>query len=322
MSETRYLAFETGGTKLVAAAAGPDGKLIETKAIARGAGDRADASFARLIELGRELKAAHESEGARFAAAGLGFGGTVDRERRRPHRCLHEEGWEEIDVVGRLENAYGLPAVIENDCKVAALAEAWFGAGRGARTVFYVTLGTGVGGGLVSGGSIVELGPIGEAEIGHLVVDPEGPPCWCGGRGCVEAMCSGPGISRLAAWLAERRPELWSASPFSGDPEAISSKDYFASGDAFSRAVIERSADALAHALGAAVNLTAADCVIVGGGVGSGNPEFVERVRQKALPRIVGYFRERCRITVSGLGADVVTQGAALAARGIDADRT
>ena len=216
--------------------------------------------------------------------------------------------------VGRLEETFGLTAAIENDCKAAALAESCFGSGTGARTVFYVTLGTGVGGGLVSDRKIVELGPIGEAEIGHLVIDREGPPCWCGGRGCVEAMCSGPGISRLAAWLAEREPALWAESAFEGDPESISSKEYFASEDRFSRVLIDASAEALATALGAAVNLTAADAVVIGGGVGSGNPSFVEKVRQKTLPRVVSYFRKPCRILPSGLGADVVTQGAALLA--------
>lgn len=311
----RYLAFETGGTKLVAAVAAADGRLVETRQVERGRDDAAETSLTRLINLGRALRVEHERTGATFAATALGFGGTVDRVNRRPHRCLHEDGWDAIDVVGRLEEAFTLPSAIENDCKLAALAEAWFGAGEGARTVFYVTLGTGVGGGLVSNGRIVELGPMGEAEIGHVVIDPDGPKCWCGGRGCVEAMCSGPGISRLAAWLAERRPELWMQSPFQGEPEAVSSKDYLASGDGFSRELIERSADALAQALAAAVNLTAAEAVVIGGGVGSGNPQFVDRVRQKTLPRVVGYFRERCRIEVSRLGADVVAQGAALLAR-------
>ncbi len=320
----RYLTFETGGTKLVAAVAAADTRLLETRRIARGPDDRAEQSFARLLELGAELRAAHETGDARFRAVCLGFGGTVDRVARRPHRCLHEDGWESIDVVERLEATFELPAAIENDCKLAALAEAHFGAGRGARTVLYITLGTGVGGGLVTNGEIVRLGPIGEAEIGHIVAQPDGPLCCCGGRGCVEAMCSGPGISRLAAWMAERDPERWNRSRLSGDsespssPGSLSSPDYFAAqaaGDPFASAVIERSSDALAFALAAAVNLTAADAVVLGGGVAFGNPSFVDRVREKTLPWIVSYFRERCRITSSELREGVVTQGAALLAR-------
>ena len=312
-----YLAFETGGTKLVAAVAGPDARILETRAFKRAHEDRADTSFARMLELGRELRSEYEARGARFVSAGVGFGGTVDRNTRRPHRCLHEEGWGEIDIVGRIEKDFGLPAAIENDCKVAALGEARFGAGAGARTVFYITLGTGVGGGLVTKGSIVELGPIGEAEIGHMVIDPEGPQCWCGGRGCVESMCSGPGVSRLAAWLAERQPELFAASRFSGDAEAIPSKEYFVArrdGDRFADLVVSHSARALATAVAAAVNLTAADMVVVGGGVGSGNPDFVAEVGDLARPRIVNYFREGFRIAPAGLGAEVVTQGAAVLA--------
>lgn len=296
-----YLAFETGGTKLVAAVAGRDRRLIETRVIAREPGADAEVSLGALLRLGAELRREH---GGEFLAAALGFGGTVDRLNRRPHRCLHEDGWEAIDVVARLEDALKLPAAIENDCKLAALAEAHFGAGQGASTVFYVTLGTGVGGGLVHDGRVVELGPIGEAEIGHLVVDPDGPDCWCGSRGCVEAMCSGPGVSRLAGWLRE-------------GAETVSSKEYVArwrAGDPFASEVIERSAEALATALGAAINLTAADAVVVGGGLGSGAPDYLALAAEKTVRRIVPYFRDRTRIVASALGERVVTQGAAILA--------
>ena len=308
----RYLAFETGGTKLVAAVAGEDRRLLETRVIARRPGADARESLTSLLELGAALRREHENQGGRFQAAALGFGGTVDRAARRPHRCLHEDGWEAVDVVARLEDALGIPSAIENDCKLAALAESHYGAGRGAKTVFYVTLGTGVGGGLVHDGRVVELGPIGEAEIGHLVVNPDGPHCWCGSRGCVEAMCSGPGISRLAGWLAERE-----SGAGSSHAEAVSSKQYierWQAGDRFARAVIEESTEALATALGAAINLTAAECVVVGGGLGAGSPEYLALASAKAVRRIVPYFRDRVRITASSLGEQVVTQGAAILA--------
>jgi len=265
-----------------------------------------------LLALGDELRREYEASGGVFQATALGFGGTVDRPARRPHRCLHEDGWEAIDVVARMENALQLPAAIENDCKLAALAEAHFGAGRGSKTVFYVTLGTGVGGGLVHEGRVVALGPIGEAEIGHLVVNPDGPECWCGSRGCVEAMCSGPGVSRLAGWLAARETDM---DP--GRAEATSSKQYveqWQAGDGFATKVIEESTEALATALGAAINLTAADKVVIGGGLGAGSPEYLALAAQKTARRVVPYFRDRVEIVASGLGEQVVTQGAAILA--------
>src|SRR5690606_10340857 len=103
----------------------------------------------------------------------------------------------------------GVPAAIENDCKLAALAEAVLGAGRGADTVFYVTIGTGIGGGLVHRGELVALSPLGEAEIGHVIVDPDGPECACGNRGCLEALCAGPSLPRLAPGLAATSQDLF-----------------------------------------------------------------------------------------------------------------
>jgi len=310
MSATRYLAFETGGTKLVAAVANAEGRLIETRRILRGKDDRAKRSFARLCDLGAELRTEHEARGGRFAAIGFGFGGVVRRSTRDPFLCLHEEGWDELEVVQTLEERFGLPAAIENDCKLAALAEACFGAGRGARTIFYMTVGTGIGGGIVRDGRIVAFSDSGEAEIGHIVVEPDGPPCCCGGRGCVESLCSGPGIAQLGTWLAERE----------GRPleSTVSSKRYmelWQKGDDFATRVIEQAAEYLATAAAAAVNLIAPEVFVVGGGVGAGNPPFLKLIDEKTRPRVAPYFREHYRLVRSELDENVVAQGAAILAR-------
>ena len=144
--DTAYLVFETGGTKLVAGVAGADRRIVETIVLRRGEHDTAETSLSRLIQAGHQLRDKHEAAGRGFAAVGFGFGGVVRRSAREAYRCLHESGWEEIRVAERIEQEFGLPVAVENDCKLAALAEAHFGAGRGARTVFYITIGTGVGG--------------------------------------------------------------------------------------------------------------------------------------------------------------------------------
>lgn len=325
-SDTGYLVFETGGTKLVAGIAGSDLRIGRTEILYRSPQDRAPQSLARLIEAGKKLLREGEHAGTRFRAIGFGFGGTVDRSTGEPHNCLHEEGWEDLNVVETLKAEFQLPVAVENDCKLAALAEAHFGAGRGARTVFYVTLGTGVGGGIVSNGRIQALGDLGEAEIGHVVVAPDGPPCWCGGRGCVEAVCSGPGMSRLAGWIADESPSLWATSKLRRDTESaekVSSKQLMAqrqAGDAFAAEVVDRSAGYLATALGAAINLISPQVVVVGGGVGAGNPPFLELVAEKVHPLVVVFFRDRYRIAPSELREQVVTQGAAiLAAQHVEA---
>jgi glucokinase len=300
--------------------AGADCRILETRVLYRDPADRAPKSFQRLVEAGRELKAAHERQGGSLQAIGLGFGGIVRRSTRDPFLCLHEAGWDELRVVETLEQEFGVPVAVENDCKLAALAEAHCGAGKGYRTVFYMTIGTGVGGGIVRDGRIQAMSDVGEAEIGHIVVLPDGPPCWCGGRGCVESTCSGPGISQLAGYVAERGPALWKNSSLSGKyqhPQRATSKDIFdawQAGDPFASAVVETAADHLATAVAAAVNLLAPDIFVVGGGVGAGNERFLELVARTARPRVVTYFRDAFRMVPSALREQVVAQGAAILA--------
>jgi glucokinase len=216
--------------------------------------------------------------------------------------CLHEPGWEDLDPVTALEEAFGAPAAIENDCKLAALAEATLGAGRGRQTVFYVTIGTGIGGGLVHQGAIVALSPLGEAEIGHIVVDPEGPECDCGNRGCLEALCAGPRLTRLYPGGVASSKELF---------------DLAEAGDTAARATLDTAAGYLGQAFSMVTNLTSPDIIVVGGGLGSAYPAFLRRIEVKTRIWTVPYFRERVRVTPSELRQNVVATGAALLARQI-----
>lgn len=306
MSADHYLVFETGGTKLVAGVAGPDAKLLEVDVFPRDQSHRGEQSLARLIAAGQELRAKYEAQGAKFAAIGFGYGGGFDRSTGHPLVCLHEPGWEDIHIAARLEDAFELPAKVDNDCKVAALGEAHFGAGRGVDSVFYVTLGTGIGGGFVRGGKTVELSPRGECELGHIQVMPQGPPCVCGGSGCVEALSSGPGMHATAGWLNGGE------NPFADSREIL---DAWRAGDDLAARTVDVASNGLAHGLAAVISLFAPELIVIGGGLGTGNPDYLAVVERRARPLITPYFRDHWRMTVSELGERVVAQGAAELAR-------
>ena len=316
----QFLAIETGGTKLVAGLAGLDARLHATVTVRRGADDRAPESLRRIVLAAQRLLGREGLENRDLRAIGFGFGGTVLRPANRPHLCLHEDGWEDQDVASAMAARFGAPVFVENDCKLAALAEAHFGAGKGAKSVFYVTLGTGVGGGFVRDGRIQAFGDRGEAEIGHIVVEPDGPECCCGNRGCVEALCSGPGLTKLCRWLAERHPEEWhlSALAASETPDhAVPSERIVAiweAGDAFAARVVEHAARRLAEALAATVNLLVPERIVVGGGLGTASPTFLDLVRKRLAPLVVPYFRDSYTLAPSKLREAVVTQGAAILA--------
>lgn len=320
MSEdSLVLAFETGGTKLVAGVAGPDGRLLRTESVRRGEHDQAPQSFRRVVAAADGLLAQPEFSGRRLRSIGFGFGGTVRRSSNSPHLCLHENGWEDIDVESELKRRFGVPVIVENDCKLAALAESRFGAGAGARSLFYVTLGTGVGGGYVRDGRILACGDLGEAEIGHVVVDPEGPECCCGNRGCVEALCSGPGLRRLCLLVAGLHPDEWLSSSLAraGAEELVTSEKIIASwleGDSFATRVVEHSASKLAMALATTVNLLVPERIVIGGGLGGSSPRLLDLLRRYTAPLVVPYFRDSYTIVASQLGESVVTQGSAVLA--------
>lgn len=317
--DAAFLAFETGGTKLVAGLAFSDGRLRTTTSIRRDSSDRAAHSFARIVGAAEQLLS-ESPQAAQLRAIGFGFGGTVRRSTNSPHICLHEDGWEEVNVAAELEGRFQVPVVVENDCKLAALAEAHFGAGVGARSVFYVTLGTGVGGGYVLEGRIQPFGDLGEAEIGHIVVDEHGPECCCGNKGCVEAHCSGPGLAKLAAALASSSHGSWKSSALFSEsgPTGISSVQViqaWENGDDFAAEVMRVSANRLARALGAVINLLVPERVVIGGGLGMSTPRLLELIRDQTHGYVVPYFRGSYEILPSRLRESVVTQGAAILAR-------
>lgn len=303
MTAHTILALESGGTKLVASLTNLQGEVQDSIRQARPPHNQAADTLRQLIAMGQTLEARAVAAGSRLVALGFGFGGLVRRSAQEAYLCLHEDGWHAVNAHQVLAAAFGVPVFIENDCKVAALAEATFGAGRGAHSVFYATMGTGVGGGFVRGGEILALDDGGEAEIGHLCAEPDGPRCDCGGRGCVEALCSGPGMARLGQGRFQNAQQIFAAWTNGQDPGQYATQ------------IVERCARHMAHALAAVMALLHPQRIVLGGGVASANPRYVDLIRELAQASVVSYFRADLDLRVAELGELVVSQGAALFAR-------
>jgi glucokinase len=202
-----------------------------------------------------------------------------------------------------LAESFGVPVLVENDCNLAALAEA-HACGLGSEdTLFYVTVGTGIGGGLVRNAKLQQLSDLGEAEIGHMVIEPEGPRCPCGNRGCLETLCSGPGLSKLAAQMT-------------GQPiDAPTLMKAFRRGDEEATRVVRRAAEYLGRTIAAAATLLAPTFVVLGGGVMRDNKAFLDLIEAEAKPALFPPFRDRgIQFQLSRLWEDVVCQGAAILA--------
>jgi glucokinase len=304
-----YLGIEIGGTKLqlgVGSGEGPPLVALERRGVQRSAG--AQGILREIEAAARPLLAAYSIRGV-----GVGFGGPVDAARGRAVKSHHVGGWDDFPLADWCRGTLELPAVVGNDCDLAGLAEARFGAGRGERVVLYVTVGTGIGGGLVIDGQVYSGRGTGAAEIGHLrpgldAADPES---------IVEALAAGWGIEAQARRAAAEAPpgQIAALRQLCGeDLSNLTAKAVAAAaeaGDPLAARVIAQAVRALGWAIAQAVTLLNPGVVVLGGGVS----QMSETLWWAPLRHHVGQYAfaphaAGVRLVPAVLGEEVVVHGA------------
>ncbi|MDY4510850.1 ROK family glucokinase [Streptococcus hyovaginalis] len=254
-----------------------------------------------------------------FIGIGMGSPGAVDREAKTVTGAFNLN-WAETQEVGSvIEAETGISFAIDNDANVAALGERWVGAGANNPDVVFVTLGTGVGGGVIADGNLIHGVAGAGGEIGHMIVEPEnGFACTCGSHGCLETVASATGVVRVARLLAEsyQGDSQVKAAIDSGDN--VTSKDIFEaaqSGDVFANSVVDK----VCHYLGLAVanisNLLNPDSVVIGGGVSAAGEFLRSRVEDNFKKYTFPQVRQSTKIKLAELGNDAGIIGAASLAR-------
>ncbi len=229
------------------------------------------------------------------AAIGVSFGGPVDAITGTVRLSHHVKGWENILLRDLLKEEFGVPVSLDNDANVAALGEHRFGAGQGYDSLMYITVSTGVGGGWILNGQPWRGAEGMAGEIGHMVVDPAGPLCLCGKRGCVERLASGPYMAQNARELLKeplRRGEVLRG--LVGDNlELLTGQmvsEAAALGDELAQEVLHKAAWALGVGIGNVANLINPELFVLGGGVTKAGDRFwnvVQQVaRETALPEV------------------------------------
>ena len=261
-----------------------------------------------MIDLARQLLS-----GEQPAAIGVSFGGPVDATTGTVRLSHHVPGWENVPLGNLLEAEFGAPAKVDNDANVAALGEHRFGAGQGYHSLLYITVSTGVGGGWILNGKLWHGADGMAGEIGHTVVDPQGPLCLCGKRGCVERLASGPYMAENARLRLIAQPERGQVlrELVSGDLQAITGQilsQAAVQGDELAQEVLDQGARALGVGIGNAANLINPQRFVLGGGVTKAGERFWEVVRraarQTALPEV------RFEVIPAALGDDAPLWGA------------
>ena len=294
------LAIEIGGTKLQLYAGTSAGEISERRRfpVERAAGGKG---------IRRQIEAALPELITRWQpqAIGVGYGGPVNPQTGRVAKSHHLEGWNDYPLTKWLGKQTSIPAFVDNDANVAALGEARHGAGRDFDPVLYVTLGSGVGGGLVTGGRIFHGAPPGELEIGHLRLDPQGT--------ILEERCSGWSVDRRIQRETLAHPDSSLAQLLRKAPpgnEARHLRMALAHGDRLAEQILTETIEWLAFGLSHVVHLLHPEVIVIGGGLSLlGEPLRVKLAEM--LPRfLMGAFLPGPRVALAALREDAVPVGA------------
>jgi|WetSurMetagenome_2_1015567.scaffolds.fasta_scaffold43124_3 glucokinase len=312
------LGLDIGGTKLAVGVGTAAGELLGDAHSSTPQRPRPQEVVESLVELAELALRKAGAIWKEVKGVGISFGGPVDLERGHTIACHHLPGWNNVPLVKVVQTRFHLPTVMDNDANLGALGEARFGAGRKVPDLLYMTISTGIGGGLVLGGELYRGYAGISGEVGHTILRPGGPLCTCGRKGCLEALASGWSIakqaqellaaSKLKSLLRDVKAEELDAKAVA---EAAGKKDKLA------LEVMGEAIDALGQGIAGAINLLNLPLVILGGGVAkAGNVLFVplrEAVARYALPE----SWEASKVVPAELGDNAPLLGAiALAANG------
>lgn len=308
------LGLDIGGTAIKAGVVDADLRILATaERPTPGSNDPADVIDA-LVSMAAELRGA--TGDAPIAAAGVGMPGRVEPDTGVVVACANLRGWDNVPLGPRLTEALGVPVTVHNDANAAAFGE--FARLRrdepDLNDFALLTVGTGIGGGVVLGGRLVVGANQMAGEIGHMVVQVDGEPCPCGQRGCLERYAAAPAICRAATPPEESSNGDANAPGHSGGSEPLSAEQVFeraAAGDAHAAAVIDRAAHYLGVATINLARLLDLPCIFLGGGVAKAGDALLQRVRNHHQNHTWRIPTHPPRLELARLGNDAGWLGAA-----------
>ena len=309
-----YIGIDVGGTTAKAGVVDEEGKIL-AKSVCKTGKERAFEDIAAdMAELCRRVVRESGHEMADIAAVGVGIPGEQDPRSGLVAFC-NNLGWVNVPLMQRLREALGLSVYVDNDANVAALAESAFGASRDVKRSILVTLGTGVGGGIVENRR-VRTGAHGVGgEIGHMVVVVDGEKCNCGHRGCWEKYASATAIIRMGRALMEEKPDCALARQLGSDAAQLNAKavlDLAKAGDADCMGIFETYVKYLCVGLANLINIYDPDMIVLGGGVAYAGDFLLDAVRAALGDYVYCPALSWARVELARMGNDAGIIGAAM----------
>ena len=312
-----HIGIDIGGTNLAAATVEPGGCIAARGVLKAADYPTAEGAIAALAALAREAAAQAGARPEDIDWVGVGVPGWVDRQKGEVIRTVNAP-FDRTPFARLFRREWDVPVFLENDANCAALGELAAGAGRGVRSLLMITLGTGVGGALATGGKLRGSVNLTAMEAGHMVIKTGGHPCPCGRRGCWKQYASAPGLRRLTREEMLRSPESAMWTLCGGSLEEVGGRTAFQAarmGDAAAKRVTEEYLDYLAEGLTNLVNLFQPELICLGGGVSNEREEDLLLPLRERVARWRYSQGDRCpqsRIEKAALGNDAGLVGAAL----------
>jgi len=312
--DSKILGIDLGGTKILTAVANTQGKMLSRDHSITRAKEGQDVVVKSILEsVGRALDQAHISA-ADLAAIGLGAPGLSNPETGILFTSPNLPGWKDVPLRDIIEKKLGKKAFLINDANAAAVGELYFGAGKGARNSIYITVSTGIGGGIIIDGKIY-TGATGTAgELGHMVIDDEGPQCNCGNRGCWETLASGTALAREARHRIKEGAATSILKYADGKIEKINAEaihEAAQAGDKLANELIAQTAYYLGVGLANLINIFNPEVIIIGGGLSNIGDILLEPAFKEAERRAFKQAYQAVRFARAELGRNSGVLGAA-----------
>jgi glucokinase len=309
MASSHYIAVDLGGTQIRAARFSEDRELEARVAVPTKAREGFESVFGRATGAIEEVWPADDA----VAAVGLGAPGPLDYERGVLRFAPNLPGWVNIPLRDRLAAVVDVPAYVANDADMAALAEHRFGSGRDVRHMLYMTISTGIGGGMIFSDRLFTGGCGLGGEVGHMAVDPSGPKCTCGNVGCLEVLASGTAIARRARQRLARGEASILTDWVEGDLSKITAKEVGQAGqagDALAVSVYREAGRYIGTAIVSLMYMLDPSLFVLGGSVTKAGDLLFDPIRETVEDRAPKAYRDHSRVVRAELGGDVGLWGA------------
>ncbi|WP_251182496.1 ROK family protein [Anaerocaecibacter muris] len=304
------IGIDIGGMSIKAGVVDKDGKIVKKGKVVT---DVAAGEHKIINDIGRLVLSLADPNDRDFVGIGIGCPGAINSSTGVVDRAFNLN-WHKVALAEELARMINKPIKVSNDANVAALGETMFGVGRMYTDTVFLTIGTGVGGGIVLGGKLYEGNESKGAELGHMVLVVDGEPCSCGRNGCMEAYCSASALIRETkkAMLADKNSAMWKFSPTLDDVDGRTAFECSKAGDRSANAVVDYFVKYLGEGMLNFANIFRPQAIILGGGVCAQGDYLIYKLKDYCKDRNYGFAdTPRFDILVAQLGNDAGIIGAA-----------